>query len=244
MIDTLSSIIVYFFLGHSGMDGTYCPMDKMDTIENVSYYIGENKGFVKNPNDAGYIPKGMVYPFIKEIALRYPKYKFAAAKYSKAASQFNEMVKGEPRYDRMIEAIKNIKVSGNIIGGVIINYGLCEGDIKYDADRFVWNARRIIGIMRETAGNEDLPFLLIGFPINHHDGIDQFNKYCSKIVYGLYQLPKIDKNIKLIPFMYLHSDCYCDTHHENLKGNHILAMDAVSQIQINHFYMNWFRGDM
>lgn len=244
MIDSLLSLIVYFFLGHSGMDGSEAPCEPFETLPRVSYYIGPNKGYESDPSKAHYIPKSMAYPFLKEMSTLYPNYRFAGAKYSRAATQFNEIIPGESCHDRMIESIRDIKKRGDVVGGFIVNYGFCEGDIQKDAQHFAWDARRLINEIRETSGNTELPFLLVRYQSNHQnqDGMKRFREFSGLIVEGLFKLQETDKNIKLVPPRPMPLEYIATDHHENLEGNRILAKAAAFEIQESNFDF-WYRGN-
>jgi hypothetical protein len=238
MIDSL--LVTFIFLGHSGMDGTYCQAPSMSPIENVQYYIGPNKGFIQNPADADYIPKGMVYPFMKEMVLRYPDKRFAAAKYSKVTFNWCDMKPGEPRYDRMKEGILDLKKRGCIIGGVVAYFGFDEASERGLAENYTKEALRVIDDVRATVENPELSVFLIRYESNHgieHDTPKYWN-FQALITEAILDLSKMDRYTKVVPVRPVPAKYFCDDHHPDTIGNRIIAQDMATTIQEN-FLDRW-----
>lgn len=232
-------IILFLFFGNSNMNGDGCGQGVFYKHDQIVYYIGPNHGFIDDPIKAGYSSKGIVYPFLESMALRFPDRKFGACKYSYASAILADFKQGENHHDRMAKDIADLK--GRVIfGGAICNYGFIEGKSKILAKSFGFDAMLFINELRRLTGNENLPVIWMRYEVNNlrEDGIAAYRKYDVLIYENIESLLK-SPFIHLCPIKSLPENYYCDDHHNTAAGFEIMGQDIAALYQFFGYDIKW-----
>jgi hypothetical protein len=224
------SIITYFFIGHSNMDG-YCAQMNSETWQNVWLYT-DLKGFYHGAdNDLSNNSGSPIMPFLKRMALLYPEYHFCGVKCARPGMTIEDFLANKS-YSYIINKIKTLKKK-SVIGGVLLMFGFDEGgDIKtvraLDAD-----LRRLMNELRDASGNRTLPFIFGRYEENGGKAYAQTHRWDAILINKIASLEMIDPYLKLTPIRPVPKLYYCDDHHYTSEGYQIWADDAAAIIQKN-----------
>jgi hypothetical protein len=226
------SMITYIFLGHSNMQTGFqcgCAQHCCDQISDRVWLYGPEKGFYKGNTSA------CVSCFLNELALRYPKYNFAAANYSRSGYSLGYFKKGDFAYEQMCSELPVIK-DKSTVGGVAIMFGFIDGVDSSLSANFDDNLLKLVCKIRDLTENYKLPCIVGQYEINNQRLPEQrrYRRYEKIVTDQIQQLGLKDSYIKITPVSPVPPEYYCDDHHFTCQGYKIWTEDAVSLIQLYH----------
>jgi hypothetical protein len=240
MINGLT-MIVFLFTGDSRMAG-YCAT--MDTVTNPRVYSwSPQKGFFlaedrNNKNSFVTSSGSMVVPFLKNMALRYPEYKFCGIEYGHPCGQAHHVYEEQLHrtfWESRIAAMRALKDSGVVFGGVVIMYGFVEAAEVLEIKNYPASMIRLVSFFREKTGDTLLPAIFPRWPLYScpNEADKKYHKYDSLMnVLDESLLMNISNSVHT-PVRYLGRQFYCSgDHHETQAGYAILAQDAVTMYQL------------
>jgi hypothetical protein len=227
------SIITYFFIGHSNMNG-YCAQMDFQTRPNVWLY-NDIKGFFHGTDkDLANNSGSPVMPFLKRMALLYPEYNFCGVKYCINGMTIEDFLASK-NDSYIINKIKILKKK-SLIGGVLLMFGWDEGREIKKVQEIDVNLKHLIDKLRKASGNRTLPFIFGRYEKNGAKGAyAEYHRYDDILIDKIDSLETIDPYLKLTPIRPISKRCFCDDHHYTAKGYQMWADDAAAIIQINKF---------
>jgi hypothetical protein len=240
VIDSLT-FIAFLFIGHSNMGG-FCA--EMDTVKNPHVWIIKDdkyinctdKDFPRTTGTSG----SVVMPFLKAMALRYPKYNFVGERYANPCNQAWHLLTEEHHRTHLEKTIKMLREKSTI-GGVGLMEGFIEGQHEEEVKRIDVKIVELIDWLRGQSGNIDLPIMLGRYEkYGDKKSCMQYHQWDSLIIAKMETIPLHRKNVVLVPVRYVPAERYCDNHHYDADGYQIWGEDAAVLYQENHFdFWNW-----
>jgi len=226
-----STMITYFFIGHSNMSGYCAQMDSMP-MPNVWLY-NTSKGFYHGTDkDMSNNSGSPVMPFLKRMALLYPDHHFCGVKHTINGITIEDFTaNGNDRF--LIDKINTLKQKSTI-GGVLMMFGFDEGESKRKVREIDANLKRLIDKVRMVSGNPTLPFIFGRYEENgDRNSYTSYHRYDNILIKKINTIETMDPYLKLTPIRPISKSCFCDDHHYNADGYQIWADDAAAIIQMN-----------
>jgi Carbohydrate esterase, sialic acid-specific acetylesterase len=238
--DTLvpPNMIAYIGIGHCNMAGNCGAIDTVPHPRVWSYRPA--KGFYNctDRDISGGATGGPLMPFLKEMALRYPRYNFCGLKIAgpgKTASGFLTESMGE------IETEIGWMKGRAIIGGVIMMFGTAEAKEKEKADAIGTDMIRLLNTIRDKTSNPALPIIIGRYAGNGPERMVEYQQHENVATLNLDSLPIKTTYALIAPVRDVPGEYYCDPaatekkshdyHVYACEGYEIFARDAVTEIQ-------------
>ena len=211
----------------------------MDTIPNPHVWICVNNGDFINGTDKDLEHNtgehgSCVMPFLKEMSLHYPKFKFVGVKHASAGQKVRDVFNEEGHRNHVERLIKTLRQK-TILGGVLMNYGCTEalyGDTKY----FIPDYVKLVCWIRLISGNEKLPIIIGRFEaLSDTNAWNPKSHFTNLTTIYIECVSEIMPNTILAPVKNVPSEYYCNNHCYSEDGYRLWAEDAVSLYQENNF---------
>jgi hypothetical protein len=236
-----ATMIAFFFIGHSNMQGCCAAMDTVQN-ERVWSYDARRGFYHCTDKDVSAHSGSPTMQFLKRLALLYPDYNFCGLKYAAPCANAKQQFAEQRNRECVANMINSVK--GKVTwGGILIMYGTMEAGHKELAETFDIELRAVIAFIRGHMGNDSLPVILGRYEFKGKYRMPDYVVAKDEVIAQLEQMPKIDKFCKLTPFRDIPTEYYCDPkdkppmdcHHYDANGYRIWSEDAAAILQLN----NW-----
>jgi hypothetical protein len=219
--------VILFGAGHSNMEGRARSARK-GPADRAWLYDGDG-GW----EAAGEDMNGPMWPLMHELMKRYPGVDFGVVKVARSAARIKErFLPGKREYRELVEDLKRARLSGRLVGGVIMQgWGNVERTkTAEEVKDFPKHYRKFVRSLREDLGRDDLPIIAsqveYGSDVRgHEEAWKAVHDHIAALPKGLDQLAVVDANgIDMV-----------DGHHFSGKGNEAwakLALKAVNRLKM------------
>ena len=206
-----------------------------DTIINEHVWSYEEKrGFFNcTDNDLSH-HASPVLPFLKAMAVQYPDYNFCGVVHASPCQQaFHILSEGRHR-DCLINQINSVKDKGTF-GGVLLMYGIIEGQFKPSVDLLEPEINKLVAFIRLQVNDNNLPIILGRYEENGNAiELKDWFKYKKNLMCIINSMPNKINRLVLTPYQPVAANEYCDNHHYSTEGYRIWSEDAVKIIKENN----------
>jgi hypothetical protein len=219
--------VILLGAGHSNMEGR-AKSARKGPADRAWLYDGEG-GWER----AGKDMNGPMWPLMHELMKRYPGVDFGAVKVARSAARIKErFLPGKREYRRLIDDVKRARLSGHLIGGVIMQ-GWCTVErtkTAEDVKDFPKHYRRFVKLLRKDLGRENLP--IIASQVEYGSDV-RGHEEAWKAVHG--HIAALPKDLDHLAVVDANGIDMVDGHHFSRKGYETwaqLARDAVEELDM------------